>query len=317
VSRACVAIAPRSRCYRRRVRAPAGTALALATTLALVSCEAGSPITPADRAPAPGPAPREPTPEPHEIATPLAPAGAALEGDPAAQERAILSLDNADLPEDVLLALPGSEGIAVADDDASAIPEGGASIGTPQAGSLANGIQLPPRPHLYTRRDPARSFGSTHTIRTIQSALAAMRRERGHDAEVIIGDISLPRGGPFSPHVSHQAGRDVDIRLVLAAGQPRETLPSAPEVVDWDATWALVHSFLETGQVTHVFLGFERQGHLLEAARRAGVHDRVLDAWFQWPDPGGPGLIRHEDGHLAHVHVRLACGPAETRCTGV
>jgi hypothetical protein len=251
---------------------------------------------------------------PREAPEPVA--GAALKGDPAAQERAILALDNADLPEDVLLGLPGSEGLALAADDAL-VPEGGTSVGTPQAGSLVGGVQLPARPHLYTRRDPARSFGSTHAIRTIHSALAAMRRERGHDAEVIIGDISLPRGGPFSPHVSHQAGRDVDIRLVLAPGLPRDTLPSAPDLVDWDATWALVHSFLETGQVTYVFLGFDRQSHLHAAARRAGVHPRVLDAWFQWPHAGGPGLIRHEDGHLAHVHVRLACGASEKLCTGV
>lgn len=291
------------------------------TIAAALSCGGGpspAPAGPSPAGPAASAAPQAAGPVAEVEAAPSSspPVGPPeLEGDPEAQERAILALDNADLPEDVLLGLPGSEGIAL-DDDASLVPEGGQGVGTPQAGSLVGGIQLPARPHLYTRRDPSRSFGSTHTIRTIQAALGSMRRERGHDAEVIIGDISLPRGGPFAPHVSHQTGRDIDIRLVLARGVPRDTLPSAPDVVDWDATWALVHGFLETGQVTHVFLGFDRQPHLHEAARRAGVHERVLDAWFQWPQPGGPGLIRHEDGHRAHVHVRLACGPEEPRCTG-
>jgi hypothetical protein len=77
-----------------------------------------------------------------------------------------------------------------------------------------------------------------------------------------------------------------------------------------------VHSFLETGQVVYVFLDYDRQQYLYDAARRAGVDARVLDTWFQWPTPGAFGPIRHEDGHRAHVHVRLACGPDDHECAG-
>jgi murein endopeptidase len=151
----------------------------------------------------------------------------------------------------------------------------------------------------------------------LQAALGRLRSEKGFDAEVIIGDISLPRGGSFAPHVSHTSGRDVDIRLILAPGLDRTTLPLAAEQVDWDATWELVHGFLETGQVTYVFLDFAQQGHLYRAGERAGMHPRVLDRWFQWPDATkDDAIVRHEPGHRAHLHVRLGCDGQGPRCKG-
>lgn len=244
----------------------------------------------------------------------LSPA-AGLEGDPDTTEREILDLSRAELGGDFVLTLPGSRGLAVEDRFAE-IRKGGMSVGTPQRGALSRGVQLPFNPALYTRRDASRSYGSTHTIRTLQAAFNAMRNERGVHAEVIVGDLSRPRGGRFRPHVSHQSGRDIDIRLVVAAHLDPRTLPVAPEHVDWDATWALVHSFLETGHVRYIFLSHMRQKNLYEAGLRAGVHARVLDRWFQWPGSDPTSLIRHEDGHRAHIHVRLSCGPNDPRCRG-
>ena len=237
---------------------------------------------------------------------PEATASQELPGDADAIEREILDLSRAELSDALLLALPGSEGISVQGVGKVEIPTGGTSVGTPQRGGLRNGVQLPFNPALYTRRDPSRQWGSTHTIRTIQRAFTAMREERGVWARVIIGDISRPRGGRFRPHVSHQSGRDIDIRLVAAPGLDPRTLPVAPAQVDWDATWALVQSFLETGTVKWIFLSGSRQRDLYAAGQRAGVSDGVLQRWFQ--------RITHEDGHRAHLHIRLHCGPDERRC---
>ena len=206
-----------------------------------------------------------------------------LVGDPSAAEREIIATGEAEISDDVLLSLPGSHGLAVGPGEARVpIGEGGRSIGVPYAGSLEGGIQLPLDPSSYTRRDATRSYATTQTLRTIQAAFHRLRTEHGVRAEVVIGDISLPRGGAFAPHASHTSGRDIDVRLVLAAGLDRTTLPFAPEHVDWDATWALVHSFLETGHVTYVFLDFAQQAHLRAAAAKAGVHVRVLDRWFNF-----------------------------------
>ncbi len=238
---------------------------------------------------------------------------AALVGDAADRELEILDMAHAEPADDFLLNLPGSSGLRAAA-AADLIPAGGLSVGTPQRGALTNAVQLPPRPHLYTRRHPGRSYGSTHTIRTIQTALSSLRKEHGVSSEVMVGDLSALSGGPLSPHVSHQSGRDIDIRLLLAEGTSRETVPVSPSQVDWDATWRLVQSFLETGQVSVIFLDFNRQAHLHAAALRGGVHETVARRWFQWPVRGGRGMIRHEDGHRAHVHVRLQCGEAEPDC---
>lgn len=243
------------------------------------------------------------------------PPGAGLVGDPADRELEILGMAHAESADDFLLALPGSSGLR-ADPAADLIPDGAQSVGTPQRGRIHNAIPLPPRPHLYTRRHPGRSFGSTHTIRTIQTALSTLRSDKGVRTEVMIGDISLPSGGPISPHVSHQSGRDIDIRLLLVEGLDRKTVPVDASSVDWDATWTMVHSFLETGAVKVLFLDFRRQALLHAAALRAGVHPNVARRWFQWPQAGGPGLIRHEAGHRAHVHIRLGCGHAEPSCRG-
>ena len=222
-----------------------------------------------------------------------------------------------ELGEDELLGLPGSQGLAVAIRGASTSPDGGHSIGTPQGGALVGGVQLPFDPAAYTRRDAGRSWATSQTVRTIAAAFSSLRRDRGVAAEVVIGDLSLPSGGAFGPHVSHRSGRDIDIRLVLAPGLDRTTLPLGAEQVDWDATWALVHSFLETGRVTHVFFDFARQEHLHRAALRAGVHPQVVDHWFQWPGgDGAAAVIRHEPGHRAHVHVRLDCEGQGPRCQG-
>ncbi|HWB76319.1 MAG TPA: penicillin-insensitive murein endopeptidase [Nannocystaceae bacterium] len=242
-----------------------------------------------------------------------------LRGDPAAAEREIFAVADAELAEDLLLGLPGSHGLPVSAQAMGRVPiaEGGHAIGTPEGGTLEGGVQLPFDPALYTRRDATRSYATTQTLRTLQAALGRLRSEKGFDAEVIIGDISLPRGGSFAPHVSHTSGRDIDIRLILAPGLDRTTLPLAPEQVDWDATWELVHGFLETGQVTYVFLDFAQQGQLYRAGERAGMHPRVLDRWFQWPDATkDDAIVRHEPGHRAHLHVRLGCAGQGPRCKG-
>lgn len=251
---------------------------------------------PVDHAPAPGPAP-EPA--------------------PTWDETQLLAVGEREIAEDELLGLPGSAGVTVGVPAGDAIADGATSIGTPDGGRLSSGLPLPFRPHLYTRRDATRSFGTSQTMRTLEAAFTAFRRERGITAEVVIGDISAPGGGPFAPHVSHTSGRDIDIRLVLAPGVDRTTVPFLAADVDWDATWALVHSILEAGDVTYVFLDHDRQTYLRAAAERAGVHAALLDRWFETPGAYDPdAVIRHESGHRAHIHVRLGCMGQGPRCQG-
>lgn len=236
---------------------------------------------------------------------------------PTWDEGELIAVGEREIAEDELLGLPGSAGVTVGVPAGETIPDGAVTIGTPDAGRLVGGLQLPFRPALYTRRDATRSFGTSQTLRTLEAAFTALRRERGITSEIVIGDISAPHGGRFAPHVSHTSGRDIDIRLVLAPGVDRTVVPFAAADVDWDATWALVHSILEAGDVTYVFLDSDRQAYLRAAADRAGVHAAVLDRWFETPGVYDPdAVIRHESGHRAHIHVRLGCMGQGPRCQG-
>ncbi|MEZ4430437.1 MAG: penicillin-insensitive murein endopeptidase [Nannocystaceae bacterium] len=184
------------------------------------------------------------------------------------------------------------------------VPPGAQSVGRPNAGALVSGVQLPENPALYTRRLPALAWGSTFAITRLQEGVARFRRDSGFRGELAIGGISKQHGGPFSPHKSHQSGRDVDI-----------TLPRRAGAHDWDATWSLVEAFIETGAVERIFLDHGRQRGLYEAARRAGVPTRTLERVIQYPrGRGSPAIVQHVRGHAEHIHVRFRCGPTEARC---
>lgn len=255
------------------------------------------------------------------IAAPIVVSAPVAEPTPAApiwDETELIAVGEREIAEDELLGLPGSAGVTVGVPTGDVIADGATSIGTPDSGRLSAGMPLPFAPALYTRRDATRSFGTSQTLRTLEAAFTALRRERGVTSEVVIGDISAPGGGRFAPHVSHTSGRDIDIRLVLAPGVDRTVVPFAAADVDWDATWALVHSILEAGDVTYVFLESARQPYLRAAAERAGVHAALLDRWFETPGAYDPdAVIRHESGHRAHIHVRLGCIGQGPRCQGL
>jgi hypothetical protein len=86
--------------------------------------------------------------------------------------------------------------------------------------------------------------------------------------------------------------------------------------IDWDATWALIEALIETNQIQYIFLEYSRQKRLYAAAKRAGVAKSRLAKWIQYPNKPktNNGIVRHAEGHTAHIHVRFNCGPTEDRC---
>ena len=116
------------------------------------------------------------------------------------------------------------------------------SIGSPTRGRLVNGVELPELPEIYTRRSPEKSYGSSHTVRTLILAIAQFRKQARYDGPVVIGAISLPRA--------------------------------------------------------------------------AGVSKTALAEVLQWPRDArsNNGIVRHSPGHRSHFHVRVKCGPNESKC---
>jgi LysM repeat protein len=193
------------------------------------------------------------------------------------------------------------------------VPQGGVSVGTPNRGRLTGGIPLPAS-DLYKVRRPDEAYGSSHTIHEIQEAIAAFRDTSGYSGEVVIGAISLPRGGRFRPHRSHQSGRDVDIRLPKKPGVDPKS--NDPGDIDWDAAWKLVEAFIDQGDAEYIFLDYSRQKRLFDAAKRAGAANAALEAGIQYPRGRSTnnGVVRHAEGHLVHIHVRVRCPRDQARC---
>lgn len=135
-----------------------------------------------------------------------------------------------------------------------------------------------------------------------------------------MGEISMPRGGPFvSGHVSHQAGLDVDIYLDLVlprirlSEDQREAL-APPSVVRPDrrgtdpARWRDDHVTLlrlaaQLPNVDRILVNPAIKKQLCDTAPREAGRDR---SWLR--------LIRPWYGHAAHMHIRFRCPANQPEC---
>ena len=197
---------------------------------------------------------------------------------------------------------------------AALVRPGAHGVGTPQAGMLVAGVQLPPG-EGYSLRYPKSGYGTTFAVRHTVAALDHFVATSGYPREISVGTMSRQRGGEIGGHISHQTGRDLDIRLPLRPEVPSALSP-IPRRVDWTATWALVRAFARTGAVQIIFLDFDSQRRLYRAAKASGASEDELADMLQYPRGSkvSQGLIRHAPGHEGHVHIRFSCGPAEPTC---
>ncbi len=182
---------------------------------------------------------------------------------------------------------------------------GGRDVDT---GILRDGVQLMPGRHYMVKWE-AGAWGTSKTVRAIQEAVSDYRKRVSGGPKVHIGDISKRSGGKFPPHLSHQHGRDVDIGYVLRGKDANETKfrHAGAHNLDVPRTWALIKSFIDTDEVTYVFMDYRIQKLLYEHAVSRGVDEETLDELFQYPRGRGRshGMIRHWRGHANHFHVRF------------
>jgi penicillin-insensitive murein endopeptidase len=147
-------------------------------------------------------------------------------------------------------------------------------------------------------------------IRDLGSRMAPL----GH-GDLMIGDMSQPRGGPMSyGHSSHQSGLDVDIWLRFAHGrlsQDELRTPTPVSMVPTAATqrvdptrWTqaqddLIRLAAQTPGVARIFVNPAIKASLCE--RYNGQAD-----WLH--------VLRPWRGHDEHIHVRLNCPPDNGLC---
>jgi murein endopeptidase/LysM repeat protein len=199
-------------------------------------------------------------------------------------------------------------------DRAALVRPGAHSIGTPQTGGLIAGVQIPPGDG-YELRFPKSAYGTTFAVRQTVAALDRFVARTSHPHPLSVGTMSRQRGGEIGSHLSHQTGRDLDIRLPLRAEVPQALNPT-PRRIAWDVTWELVTAFAQAQRVQIIFLDYASQRRLYKAAKAAGASEEELDTMLQFPRGSGAslGLIRHSPGHEGHIHVRFGCGPSEPEC---
>ena len=201
------------------------------------------------------------------------------------------------------------------------LPADAVTRGRPDAGTLLHAVQLPVSPD-YQIRCPAHAFASAATVSELMHALATFRNRSGYRGEIVVGDLSQVGGGRYGPHKSHQSGRDVDLWLPVLGGQYRrgcehcgtDLCRPEPSEVDWKTTWQLVQALAGRGSAQDIFLAWELQPALRDAARQLGAPEAELTRQIQHPARGRASLVKHADGHTHHLHVRFRCPVGDAGC---
>lgn len=190
------------------------------------------------------------------------------------------------------------------------------SIGRPSDGRLVNGEKMPRGPG-YSYRNRSNVYGTNETITMLIHCIGSYRRKYPDGPDLVLGDISRETGGPLPPHKSHQSGRDVDLGYIHKEEfQPvARLIPTNARNLDVEKTWYLLKCFLDTGQVTVMFMDYEIQKVLYEYLVKRKYKKSYLEKVFQYPrGKGAAALIKHLESHHHHVHIRFKCPPGDKKC---
>lgn len=202
------------------------------------------------------------------------------------------------------------------------------SIGSPTEGSLRGGVPLPlsgPGFVFNPRKDPERRHGTWEVVRALMDAAAAVD-EATPGNTLVVGDLSLERGGDINGHASHRAGRDVDVMFYLLAEDgsafDAKAIPIEPDGtgvdykdlttadddvsvrIDVPRTWAFVHALVadERNALGRIFVVEHVRTMLLEEGKRAGASAQVLER-------AGHLMCQPKFPHDDHMHIRFFCAP--------
>jgi Penicillin-insensitive murein endopeptidase len=160
------------------------------------------------------------------------------------------------------------------------------ALGTPNAGSLVNGVRMPVEwPGLYTydpqtQRPPGsshRTWGTATLVRRLLGLGDWWARTHPGRPRLGIGDLTPDGGGSVVGHASHENGLDVDIRLVRGDGVEG---PADPSTYDRELTQQLLDRLIALG-AQYVFVGPGLDLH------------------------GPPGIVVTWPNHDDHLHWRI------------
>jgi penicillin-insensitive murein endopeptidase len=177
---------------------------------------------------------------------------------------------------------------------------GSMSVGNPNAGLLVNGHQAQ-KNEFFAPIAPATAWGTEETLGYLEAALHQVHAAIPATPALALGDISAQSGGPISPHLSHQSGRDVDIAYFYV-GEQRWYRRGNAESLDLPRNWAFIRALLTETDVEFIFMDHPIQGLLHDYALSIGEDRAWVDGLF---GHGERAIIRYARGHATHVHVRF------------
>jgi murein endopeptidase len=161
------------------------------------------------------------------------------------------------------------------------------AIGVPHDGRLVNGVGLPVEGPDWVTWDPVlhrvpnranRLYGTDALVRLVLEVIGDNRAAHPNAPRVVIGDLSLRRGGEIDDHASHENGLDVDIYYPRQDGRLRP--PTAVAQIDLHLAQDLLDRFVAAG-VQIVFVGQSTS--------------------LRGPD----GIVVPYPSHDNHMHVRI------------
>lgn len=181
---------------------------------------------------------------------------------------------------------------------------GSISLGRPSAGGLLNGVQMP-RGTGWVVLDPSHAWGTRETVDYLVKAITKVRASHPHAHDVYVGHISARRGGALRPHVSHQAGRDVDLSYFYKDDSARWYRRATEANLDRERTWAFVRALVTDTDAELILIDRGLQTLLREHALSTGEDPEWIQSLFQGIPGAQRPLIFHAKGHATHLHVRF------------
>jgi penicillin-insensitive murein endopeptidase len=188
------------------------------------------------------------------------------------------------------------------------------AIGGTGLGCLAGAVPLPPEGPGWqaVRLSRNRHWGHPALVHFIED-MARRARSQGF-ADLWIGDMAQPRGGPMPwGHASHQTGLDVDIWLDL---RPKPPTPRAAR--EEIAVASLVRPDgrgLDPAVFTPAHAALIRLAAETPGVDRVIVHHGIKRGLCQLH--GGQAWLRRVRpwrGHESHMHIRLRCPAGSPAC---
>lgn len=175
-------------------------------------------------------------------------------------------------------------------------------VGKAYDGRLLGAVNLPDQPsptplyhHPGTDSLNTDDWGTLELINAIEMTARCwsdfLKSVNRSGPRIGILDLSLAEGGAFPPHVSHQAGLDVDVRYVRRDGREQPlNLATADSVHHYlEGTLELLFCFTESAEIEYIF-----------------VDTALVYRFVDWTG----GQIVGLRGHHHHFHVRIV--PAAT-----